>query len=313
MERLACVLIAVWAMSTADARAQTNAVPPAKPPAGRVVVDGLHQAAETTLGTADMAIEAGKALGGEIDKAAEQFVDEAGKATEAAGHVIGAYDAYRDQGAEGMVVYGAQELGERALDTVAERLAGPAAPAWRFGRAIGDAIKENVKIKGQTIESHVTNLYFNNLHGRRANEEFERNTSDDAIERQRQKMHRAGIFASVQNANEQAAANRAAVAQASAASDNAAFMNEMMLTIMPVATAASHQRTIQPPLPAPQVSTTSSPLPPLEWQTRCLSDGITLAGQRGRTHCYQEPVYPGHTPRNDVPPPGATIDSRTFP
>lgn len=291
------------------------AVPPAKPGVARVVVDGLHEAADTALGVAGEAIEGGKLLGGEADKAVEQFVENAGDVVDSAGHVLGAYDAYREEGAEGMLMYGIQEGGEHVLDSVAERLAGPAAPAWRLGRFAGDVIKENVKINGQTIESHVTGLYYNLLEGRAADRAFELNTSDGAIELHRQRMRRAGIFTGVQNANEQAAANRAAMAaQSSAANDNAAFMNEMVLTIMPAVITASQQRSIQPPLAAPQAVASGSPLPPLQWQAQCYSDGRNLTtGAIGPTHCQQVPVYPGRTPRNDAPPPGATIDTRTSP
>ena len=233
--------------------ASYSAVPQARPGAARLVVDGLHEAADTTLGVVDATVEGGKLLGVESDEVLDQFVENAGEVVDSAGHVLGAYDAYREEGAEGMLMYGIQEGGEHVLDSVAERLAGPAAPAWRLGRFTGDLIKENVRINGQTIESHVTGFYFNLLEGRAVDRAFELNTSDGAIELHRQRMRRAGIFSGVQNANEQAAANRAAIAaQGSGTSDNAAFMNDMMLTIMPAVISASQQPTIRPPFAAPQ-------------------------------------------------------------
>ena len=287
MERFACLLIAIWSMNAADARAQTNAVPPVRPSTPEVIVEGLAGAAEKTRDVSEIAIDTGKALGGTIDPGAERFIGKVGEYGEAAGHVVGAYGAYREGGAEGMAVYGAQELLEKGGEAAGEAAAGAYA-TWRAGRVLsgssagalglsftlgtmaGDAIKENVKINGMTVESHVTNLYFDNLHGRWANQKFEQITSGDSIEQHRQKMRRAGIFGGVQNANEQAAANRAAIAaQSSAAADNAALMNEMMLTIMPAAIAASRQRALQSPRIAP--SSDAGTCPEARVDGRCVS------------------------------------------
>lgn len=124
----------------------------------------------------------------------------------------------------------------------------------------------------------------------------------------RSQGRRSSMFDSMRHANEQAAANRAAMAQESGAWNDPQF-TQMMWMLAPAAIAASQPRAVQSPIAAPQ-----SPLPPLEWQTQCYGDGRNLAtGAMGRTHCQQVPVYPGRAPRNDVPPPGATVDTRTWP
>lgn len=122
------------------------------------------------------------------------------------------------------------------------------------------------------------------------------------------RARRSGAHQATVQGNQQAAANRAAMTQESGAWNDPQF-TQMMWMLMPAAIAASQPRAGQPPVAAPQ-----SPLPPLQWQTQCYGDGRKLGtAEMGPTHCQQVPVYPGRTPRNDVPPPGATIDTRTWP
>src|SRR5688572_17821110 len=115
--------------------AQTIIVPPSKPPIPVFIVDGLATGAQTTGEVGSMAVDAGKALGGTIDKSAEQFLGNVGKVGDAAGTGVRAYEAFRKEGTEGMMVFGAQEALDRGGEAAGDAAAG-AYTAWRAGKVL---------------------------------------------------------------------------------------------------------------------------------------------------------------------------------
>lgn len=238
------------------ALAQTNAVPPAIPSNISVIGEGLYQSAQTTRSVTNIAIEGGKMLGGELDAATGKLVDRANDVGDSTKHLVEAYKLYRADDGEGMLVYGTAKLTERLMDHAVEAAIGPElVPAWRFGRGIGEIIRE-IPINGVTIESRVTDFYFNHLDGRRADEEFARITSEQSIEQHRQKLHaeRMQRFSAMNAANEQAAAasRTNAAADASAANDAAVASSMMSLMLPAMSAAATASRpSYSPVVPAP--------------------------------------------------------------
>jgi hypothetical protein len=228
-----------------------------------------------------------------------------------------------------MAIYGTQELLDRGGEAVGEAATG-VYTVWRAGKILtgsaggavglsfaaggmlGDWIKENVTIEGKTVEDHVTDFWFNYTYGIWADNQLERNTSDEAFERQRQKL-RQQQFSSMRSANEQAAANRAAMAGQQSPHDDAAAMNEIMLQLLPAAIAVSQQRPVQPPLPAQ--STGASAIPE---QPRCSSDGRRVGtNEWGPTYCWPTTTGAVSVPTGravgDSPTLGSTFGSATQP
>lgn len=250
--------------ATIQAAPTFSAVPPPGEP-----LSGMGHRVGILRSIGEHGTNAGTALG-EIGASPARTMDRVGAGAGIVQHTLGAAGAYRQGGAEGMQIY----LGDAVLDeaksglgegaaalyysyktgrTITTAASGAAGLAFTTGTFIGDWIKtqKHWMYDGKTLETHVTNLWYHNLQGREDQRRYDEITSDEAIERHRQ-MLRQQRFSSINSANEQAAANRAALAaQSSAAADNAAFMNEFMLTIMPAAIAASRQRSIQPPPASP--------------------------------------------------------------
>ena len=302
---------------TPSPQSATNAIPPARgfelrnPDLPNTPAEGISSATGISRNGIGAVMDMDEHLQS-LDKAGRNFVENVDRVRFGVQHGAGLTAAYREGGAEGMAVY----IGQGFLDKggeMAGEMASGAYTGWRAGSAlaggpaaavagsfwlgttIGDVIKNTVHWNGQSLETHVTNFYFNNLHGRIADQQFNEITSDAAIEEHRQKLRqqRAAQFSRMQSNNQQAAANRAAMAAQQSTNDNAAAMNDLMLQLLPAAIAASQR----PPVRAPYAAPGASPLPQLEYRTRCYGDGRKLGSNEvGPSHCWQEPVYPGTSP-----------------
>jgi hypothetical protein len=215
-----------------------------------------------------ISINGGKMLGGEMDAAAEKLVGKGTTAGKYAEQGVEMYQLYRNDDLEGMAVYGSANFAEEMMDKAVEAAIGPElVPAWRFGRGVGGLIKK-IPFNGVTIEDRVTDFYFRHLDGRRADEQFAEITSEESIEKHRQKLHaeRLRRFSDMSGANQQAAAakNAALAAEVSAAND-AALANSMMnLMVIPAITsaAAAASTPSYPPVP----SATTPPVVPYSAQ-----------------------------------------------
>ena len=289
----------------------SNAVPMTPGQAATTLIEGASQVQERARDAVNAGIDIRELQGGKVDPRLGRFMGKANIVGDLAGTVVEGQEIYREYGSEGMEVFRWVRSSELAMDTAVDLFAPEVAPAWHLSRRAGEIIRQiPLPWVGRTIEDMVTDLYFDNLHGRKVNEAFERNTSDEAIERHRQKLRRER-FETMSRSNEQAAANRATISAQQAESENAAAMSQMMLNLLPAAIAAS-QPPIRPPLAAPP--TVASPLPELQYRQRCTSDGRRLGtGEMSPTHCWQEPVYPGSAPpaqpRIELPSLGSTFGS----
>jgi hypothetical protein len=225
-------------------------------------------------------------------------------------HTLGAVGAYRQDGAEGMLVYGVEGLLDEGQSAFG-RSAASAYHVFRTGRAItstgtgvaglaftvgtmfGDRINE-WEFGGKKVEDHVTDFYFNNTYGRIVDQRFSDITSDDAIERHRQKLReqRAAQFQTLSRTNEAATASRApASAYQPPSSDQGRLASDMMLILTPALISARQAQ--QQSAPAPQVPfaqppstgrTTQSGYP---YDTRGYNDGRRL--ETGSTSSSSDP------------------------
>jgi hypothetical protein len=291
-------VVALMLLTVAPAYGQSNLVPSvrASPPtsapasssvpqtpsdAAGTLIQGANQTQERARDAVNAGTDIREVLGKKPDARLKGFMEKANNWGDAVGAVVDGAEIYREYGMEGMKVFGAVEGSQFVVDKAVDMFGGPLAPAWRLGRQAGELVRQ-IPWNGQTIEDRVTDLWFNNIHGARADEEFERNTSGEAIERHRQKLReqRASQFQTLSRTNEAAAASRTPDSTYEApSSDQGRFASDMMLMLTPAMISARQAQ--QRPAPAPQVPYAQPPSTGRTTQSGYLYD--TRGYNNGRT------------------------------
>ena len=263
--------------------AGSNAVPMTAGQAAITLIEGVNEVQEKTRDAVNAGMDIRRVQGIKVDPRLSRIMDKVDLVGDAAGTIVEGAQIYREYGSEGMEVFTWVRGTELAVDNAINVFAPSVAPAWRLSRQAGEVIRAIPSPwTGRTLQDVVTDIYFDNLYGRKVDEAFERNTSDEAIEQHRQKL-RQQRFENMSVGNSQAAANRAAsIAEQPSGSIDPALVNGMMLMLLPSAVAASQQRPAQPTLPA-QVPGASA----IPEQPRCTSDGRRVGtNEWGPTYCW---------------------------
>jgi hypothetical protein len=292
----------------------SSAVPQSPSDAAGALIQGANQVQERARDAVNAGMDARTVLGKKPDARLRGFMDKADKWGDGVGTVVDGAEIYREYGMDGMRVFGVVEGTQFLVDKSVDIYAPQLAPAWRLGRQGGELIRQ-IKIGDQSIQGHVTDLWFNSLHGRWANEEFERNTSDEAIEQHRQKLRaqRAAQFLTLSRSNEQAAENRAAAAaQQASQSNDAAAANEMMLMLTNITAQQYRPPQVQAPARSsiPSAASSAPPVRCLEGQVFEYVNGVATPcpGRSGSSYNASGSRMPSSTPAS-----GRSFGSPTTP